>query len=124
MDQKQKSLKIAEECGIYVAIIGNLNQPNSHRPECQCNLCIPDYFNDLNACAEMRKALTVSERGIFGDCLARMRQTKDIELEKHFQLRDADDDALFAPNGDGWFAIIDFTAAECAEAFGRVKGLW
>lgn len=116
MTEEAKRVKIAEACGI---------KPHPTDGHCIAGTgAIPNYFHDLNACAEIRKALTVSEQGLFGDCLARMRQTKCIELEKHFQLRDADDDSLFAPNGDGWFAVIDFTAAECAEAFGRVKGLW
>ena len=96
-------------------------------PQCRFHegaLSYPDYYADLNACAELRKALPVDKQGLVGDKLVKMRQKASIDLEKHLDMRAKDDDSLFAPNGDGWFAVIDFTAAECAEAVGLVLGLW
>lgn len=57
----------------------------------------PNYSGDLNACAEMRKALEPHERDAFTKLLM----------------------------GQGsWWDCIDAPAARQCEAFLRVKGLW
>ena len=61
---------------------------------------MPDYFNDLNACHEMEKGLSVSQRFQYNSELARFRPLHE--------------------KGDITFS----TAAQRAEAFGITLGLW
>lgn len=65
---------------------------------------VPDYFNDLNACAEMEKAMSPLERSAYiRDLWGVCHQGGSAE---HYC------EAIFA------------TAAQRAEAFGEIKQLW
>jgi len=60
---------------------------------------IPDYCNDLNACAEFRKSLTRKQHGVYGNILWDMLHPKR--------------DHVYAPY---WF-LIDATAQDHCRAF-------
>lgn len=60
----------------------------------------PDYFNDLNACAEMEKALTDQQWGVYVNYL-----TQNAKCDYRRQCAQA-------------------TASQRAEAFGKTLGLW
>lgn len=64
---------------------------------------IPDYLNDLNACAEMENSLDASQWDIYRRNLAKEWATNE---------------------DDGMWAAINSTAPQRAEAFLRTLNLW
>jgi hypothetical protein len=96
MTLEQKRVLIAEACGWNDCndVLGHWRGTNPHGMV----MPLPDYFNDLNACAEMEKLLTE-------------RQWCDYL----YWLRKQD---------QRWFAAHCATAAQRAEAFGLTMGLW
>jgi hypothetical protein len=67
---------------------------------------VPDYLNDLNACHEMEKVLTLGQRVIYADNLCIIWTGRD-------------DRAVPI-----WFWITEATASQRAEAFLRTIGKW
>lgn len=105
MKNEEQRIAIAEACGWHgfttSAVDGRALgcSPTSGK----FRITVPDYLNDLNAMREVEESLTTEQRK--GD---------------HYAAKIADvtgcDDMLFA--------FIHATAAQRAEAFLRVKGLW
>lgn len=99
MTEDQKRIKIAEACGWKSQTIG----PSWHQSETK----MPDYFNDLNAMHEAEKVLSNEQWAdyimAFGKIFAQDVSTHYWSLAR---------------------SLIRATAAQRAEAFGRVKGLW
>ena len=104
LTQKEKRGKIAEACGYkdchesasWDDAIGTLHDVGGPG-----YVILPDYFNDLNACHEMEKALPSPAHWI----------SYASFLEKPAE-----------HNGAGF--LLHVTAAQRAEAFGLAMGLW
>lgn len=100
MTQETKRIKIAEACGWQRHYNTDMqwrydgDGPDDWIVEDE----LPDYFHDLNAMHEAEKTLTDEQKGEYIN-----------------QLSSICGDTM-------WF--IHATAAQRAEAFGRVKGLW
>jgi hypothetical protein len=108
--QDEKRIRIAKACG-WIEV----------QPDCtgyrlingnKWYDAVPDYFNDLNAIAAARKSLTPDQRERFAQMLANQLwiscgNSKSISLTYH-----------------GVFQLIDATAAQHAEAFGKAMSLW
>ncbi len=107
MTQEEKRIKIAEACGWHEEKepVGSFNASAwwHHETRYPSNtMPVPDYFNNLNDCHEMERVL------------------KDQEIEQY-------NDLLGSFLWSGYPASrrnFHATAAQRAEAFGRVKGLW
>ena len=110
MTQKEKQIKIAEMLGkvniheeVHTAITYLWCGYEPYRE------IVPDYFGDLNACAEMESSLTDGQYDTFEQELAKI-----TEFKCH--------DDLAAPSG--LRKVISATAAQRAEAFGLALNLW
>lgn len=78
--------------------------PNTYEP-------LPDYLNDLNACAEFERTLSEGEITDYG-----------IEV---FRIMNQTDRSIASVDGDPlWGKLIQATARQRCEAFLRTKGLW
>lgn len=106
MTQEEKRIKIAELCGWTKHYPDDevscyewvwVSPAGVHAVEYDKSTHLPDYFNDLNACHEAEKTLTELEFGNYHDIL--LNQIMSVKF-------------------------ISAEAAQRAEAFGRVKGLW
>lgn len=74
---------------------------------------LPDYLNDLNAMHEVENTLNDhNARYDYATALAR------VTIGEEF------DDEGFSPNGFGYFAVLQATAAQRAEAYLRTIGKW
>lgn len=72
---------------------------------------LPDYFHDLNACAEMEKALTYEQCSEYFNALGAIQAADTTGRNGETEY----------PAQDFWFHA---TAAQRAEAFGLALGLW
>lgn len=100
LTEEQKRVKIAEVCG-YKRVKPPNCAPMGYQPkdkEWSFIHHLPNYFHDLNACAEMRKALPPEQRKQYYLYLAR----EALETNFDFDL--------------AWF-LIDATPAQHCEAF-------
>lgn len=98
LTQEQKRIKIAEACGIKVEPCTCSKEPWR---DAESKKHLPDYFNDLNACHEMEKAIPTDKR-----------QDYFIKLI-----------ALDATTHAGW-DCAHATATQRAESFGLALNLW
>lgn len=103
MNDEQIRKGMAEACGWQVHpkdrfVVIPPNSPHSVQP---LNT-IPDYLNDLNACAEFEKTLPDDVRMSYGKQLQRV--------------------LLASAEENAW--LISATARQRCEAFLRTKGLW
>lgn len=100
MNPQKQQIAIAVYCGCVCPICGT-REPPSYSPDDKfysyCSAPHPDYLNDLNACHEMEKALSLDQK---------------IQYDKHL--------AEHPDVGFTWGA----TAAQRAEAFLRTIGKW
>jgi hypothetical protein len=111
MTQDEKRIKIAEACGWIFNPPPYREPPFSSGFKAEALLCWvrpgnmshqtespPDYFNDLNACHEAEKILSIHQLNQMNDILWDL-----IEMKQH-----------------AWQA----SAAQRAEAFGKTLNLW
>lgn len=115
MTQEEKRIAIAAAC------------PTVFRVKDRCvmwHIChqnagqYVDLFNDLNAMHEAEKTLTAEERRQFAMMLNTIHPTADIFYP------DATTRSWASDLCAEVFELVSATAAQRAEAFGRVKGLW
>lgn len=100
LTQQEKRIKIAEACGIDIAAVREREGQN-------CSLHIPDYFADLNACADMRKSLKDGDqKARYVEGLCEVCGVGFID-DYHFLVD-----------------LVDATAEQHAEAFGTTLNLW
>lgn len=76
---------------------------------------LPDWPNDLDACAEMRKALTDDERLDFASSLIRAKITVDEDGKPV-------ETDLF--DEYGWYGLLEATPRHQCETFLRLRGKW
>jgi len=117
MTQEQKQIKLAEVAGWKVHpkdrfIVIPPNSPHSVQPLST----IPDYFNDLNAVHELEKMLLpddayYSQRNFYSSELGRMTGNDNSQGWKPL-------------SNDACFNILHATAAQRAEALGKILKLW
>lgn len=111
LTQEEKRIKIAEACGwvkglnIYQEEVYRLGDSSRYKDR------LPDYFNDLDACREMKMAL------------------EDSDAETGSRWRYIDE--LISITGSGFmeihrnvFTVENASASDQAEAFGRAMNLW
>jgi len=106
MTQEEKRIKIAEACGwvdlksqwhgyhMWKRPTGETN----YGTKSDKNACLPDYFNDLNACHEMEESMTWEQGSQFNELLCDI-----LPPDQH---------------------IYHATAEQRAEAFGKTINLW
>lgn len=80
---------------------------------CRSTLALPDFLNDLNACAEFEKTLSRAE------CYAYQSHLIDIVREEKPTISECLDGKLWSERWT-WHA----SAAQRCEAFLRTKDLW
>ena len=118
MSPEKQRVAIATACGWTAEQDSNgywraTNQKNGHASELwlsERNVWsqgIPDYLNDLNACHEMEKVLTVAQRVTYAHQMGLLLTGGSV--------------GRAIP--DWWFIHVA-TSAERCEAFLRVFGLW
>lgn len=125
MTEHDRRKAIAEACGWTDVRMSNpweLTDP----PDDKIVLCgkldsylaaVPNYLEDLNAIAKAETILSLYEQHQYGETLARIMQTPDNSYSEILQRK-------FLPGGWGYFLLATMTAAERAEAFLRIKGMW
>lgn len=103
LTQEQKRIKIAEACGISDA-------ENKLGLWVNGNPFVPYYFNDLNACREMRRQLRYDQRAEFVKNVYLLTPSCVITFE--------------GIDYGNLFGLVDSTPESHAEAFGQTLGLW
>jgi hypothetical protein len=112
MTPEQQNIAIAEACGWKPCHKGCEGRTWRFPDDSGCQLSVPLYHSDLNACAEFERALTGPEAIAYGNQLAQI-QRRDIMIEPG-------DRYPKAATVHEWHA----TAPQRCEAFLRVRGLW
>lgn len=108
LTQEQKRVRIAEYFGwkgVHVTKFGVMIgvPPSTHVPP--YDVLVPNYFNDLNACFEMEKVLTLEQMSQYGE-----RLWDSCECSRNY-------DAPY------WF-LIHLTPNVRCEAFSKTLNLW
>ncbi len=111
MTTEEKRVKIAEACGWRDLKIGRHGLHGTLGGKYR--RYIPDYFNDLNACREMRQRVITSP-ALRVDYMNALRKIVGLLCEKN--------KAGVPIVSD--YDCMDATASEHAEAFGLALGLW
>ena len=120
MTPEQQNAAIAKVCGW-------------HKHDCNDDLCwkfgedrmgrtcsyydLPSYTTDLNAMNEAEKMLNVNQEYTYGAALAQL--VRDPEDKAFGELPEE-----WPFNGWGYFTLAHLTAAQKAETFLKVLGLW
>lgn len=98
---------------------GNWDGPFRHREgKGRWLEVIPDFLGDLNACAEMERALEPFQRDLYANIL--------FDIIHPHQVDGADNEKYGAPQlaWPGVYQMICATAAQRCEAFLRTVGKW
>jgi hypothetical protein len=122
MTNEEKQIAIAEACGWKQN--GHIDHGGNTRPLLQdpdkpylslvdASL-LPDYFNDLNACAQARKILTQTQQESYAHTLFGLI-VRPVEIEYG---------PLNLKQADILWMMLNATAEQHAEAFGLTLGLW
>jgi hypothetical protein len=113
MTQQEKQIKIAEVRGWKRLDDGRkgwrLPDGTICSDEAMLVFC-PDYFNDLNACFEMRKHLNHEQQSRFCDVL--------------WEVIGAGEHSTFFSRHDTEWILINSTPEQQSEAFGKTLNLW
>ena len=123
MTQEEQRITIAEACGWHPLTPADLTlsekmiygdkwwrNPEDKTVACLANL--PDYLNDLNACAEFEKVLNEAQNERYVFWLNHLHPSADIhysEIQKYVRLE--------------VFSLIHATAAQKCEAFRRTLNI-
>ena len=112
MSPKQQRITIADVCGWSRYSAASTHGWIEGREE-ETDGVIPDYLNDLNACAEFEKVLDETQKERYVFWLNHLHPSADIhysEREKDIRLE--------------VFSLVSATTAQRCEAFLRVRHLW
>lgn len=112
MDKQQQRIAIAELVGFHCCGEYRVGRSGNQRvvlkgihPRSSMQVELPNYPECLNACAEMRKSLSASQRVIFAEKLQMIWTSRTDRAIPTW-----------------WY--IDASAADQSEAFLRVHGKW